>query len=418
MGFLRRLFGRDIKTETAVQNGYTLVADYTKTSGLDWSDVLIRGGLGRDLVTGINSLAGNSYNLDTVFLPGEYYFDIDTLGDKPCNYGLLKVWRESSVVVYQIVQSSEETSNRMFSRCYRSGTWGPWAEYATKTYVDNSIRNVSVDQIVVQGPAAGSGATQHTYTIDAWDLSVHLRLISPGGGGGGGGGTSNNGNEDYGAVGGAGGSSGSVAAMSLTGFPPGTLIQVELGAAGSGGTRGLNTPPGGSGGTPGGNGQDCTIKVQQPGIAQYVLDVTIPGGRGGPGGTRGGLNSCTNTPASSVPGAVVININRNLVHISTHTGAAGSGVICGGEGSGISGGAGGILSILSSGVYNVPASGGAGGWGNGQPGTSGQVANTSPFNFGKGGGGGGGAVRGSSFGGEGGAGGSGGLFITVTKLVL
>ena len=185
MGFLRRLFGRDIKTDTAVQNGYTLVADDTKTSGLDWSDVLIRGGLGRDLVTGINRLAGNSYDLDTVFLPGEYYFDIDTLGDRPCNYGLLKVWRESSAVVYQIVQSSDEANNRMFSRCYRNSSWGPWTEYAstsnmpslsgyaTETYVNNAVASVP-RYVLVQ--LTGSG----NFTVPAGVTSLKVTVVSGG----------------------------------------------------------------------------------------------------------------------------------------------------------------------------------------------------------------------------------------------
>ena len=185
MGFLRRLFGRDIKTDTAVQNGYTLVADDTKTSGLDWSDVLIRGGLGRDLVTGINRLAGNSYDLDTVFLPGEYYFDIDTLGDRPCNYGLLKVWRESSAVVYQIVQSSDEANNRMFSRCYRNSSWGPWTEYAstsnmpslsgyaTEEYVNNAVANTSGHALV---KLTGSG----NFTVPAGVTSLKVTIVSGG----------------------------------------------------------------------------------------------------------------------------------------------------------------------------------------------------------------------------------------------
>lgn len=412
MGFLRRIFGRDIETDTSVQNGYTLVADDTKTSGIDWSDVLVRGGLGRDLADGINYAA----DIDGTVTPGKYSFDGSTVGDIPGTAGNFEV-RERDTTIFQVAQTDD---NKLFSRSKIGvGAWSAWAEYATETYVDNSIRKVFVDQTVIMGPVAGSSAIQYTYTIDEWDLSVHLRLISPGGGGGGGGGTDNNGDDDYGAVGGAGGSSGSVVAMSLTGFPPGTLIQVGLGAAGSGGTKGLNISPGGTPGGAGGDGQACTIRVQQPGMAVRALDVTIPGGKGGPGGTRGGINSCTSTPASGVPNPVVTSINRNLVHISTYTGAAGSGVICSGGGGGIPGGSGGVLSIISDAAYNTPASGGAGVWGgNGQPGASGQVAYAPPFNFGKGGGGGGGAHRGQNFGGSGGSGGSGGLFIAVTKLVL
>lgn len=139
MGFLRRLFGRDIKTDTAVQNGYTLVADDTKTSGIDWSDVLVRGGLGRDLADGINNINSAAFDIDTTFTPGEYYYGVDTLGDTPSTYGLVKVWRESSGQVYQLAQSSDKTPNRMFTRYYGAGSWGLWTDYSSTGDVVPSI---------------------------------------------------------------------------------------------------------------------------------------------------------------------------------------------------------------------------------------------------------------------------------------
>lgn len=296
MSFLRRIFGRDVKTDTAVQNGYTLVADDTKTSGLDWSDALIRGGLGRDLVTGINSLAGNSYNIDTVFLPGEYYFDIDTLGNRPCNYGLLKVWRESSVVVYQIVQSSDETNNKMFSRCYRTGLWGPWTEYATtssmpslsgyatETYVNNALPSPAV----LMG-SVGSTSSFGGNTISSRYIKFHI--VSPGGGGGGGHATAY-----YGPGGLAGNSGMALDILYIRNLGAPYTVSISIGAAGAGGALGdINNPP-----TDGQAGGDVTIDIDG-------IPIVVYGGKGGKKG--GGLEAMGVPTPRSEP-----TINGNTVY--------------------------------------------------------------------------------------------------------
>lgn len=406
MGFLRRLFGRDIKTDTAVQNGYTLVADDTKTSGIDWSDVLVRGGLGRDLADGINY----SEDIDTTVTPGKYSFDGSTAGDTPGTAGNFEV-RERDTTIFQVAQTDD---NKLLSRSKIGATaWSAWSEYTARP-------EIAVQETIFQGPPAGSPSDTFTYTVGVEDTSIDLRVVSPGGGGGGGGGTANNGYNDYGAVGGAGGSAGVTVHVTFTGLPANSTIEVTLGPAGAGGSKGLNTPPGGPGGTPGGAGGaggTCSLRVSEPSIPGYTLEVILAGGPGGPGGATGGINSCTSTSSGGQASSPVTSINRSLHHISVHVGGAGAGVICGGGGGGINGGIGGIISLQGSATYNTPAVGGSGGGGDGLPGQTGQVIAAAPFNFGKGGGGGGGGSRGTCFGGEGGDGGSGGLFLRVTKLV-
>ena len=327
MGFLRRLFGRDIKTDTAVQNGYTLVADDTKTSGLDWSDVLIRGGLGRNLVTGINSLAGNSYNIDTVFLPGEYYFDIDTLGNRPCNYGLLKVWRESSAVVYQIVQSSDEANNRMFSRCYRNSSWGPWTEYAstsnipslsgyaTETYVTNALGGYATETYVNNALPSLSGYATETYVNNALPLPavlmgsvssmssfggnaissryIKFHIVSPGGGGGGGHAT-----QYYGPGGQAGNSGMALDILYIRNLGGPYTVSTSIGAAGAGGALGdIYNPP-----TDGQAGGDVTIDIDG-------ISIVVYGGKGGLKGGGGTIGANTPPTPRSEP-----TINGNTVY--------------------------------------------------------------------------------------------------------
>lgn len=405
MSFLRRIFGRDVKTDTAVQNGYTLVADDTKTSGLDWSDILVRAGLGRDLVTGINSLAGNSYNLDTVFLPGEYYFDIDTLGGKPCNYGLLKVWRESSVVVYQIVQSSDETNNRMFSRCYRSGTWGPWTEYASTANVPTPV------SYYIEGSTTPGGATVDS-TITAKGRVTIVAISGGGGGGGGGGASSGIYNNAHGGPGTGGGAGTKAIFEYYSDDATPYSIDISIPPAASGGAGGVGD--GGNSGVkrPGSNGMDggvltITIKGSNP--------ITLDGGKGGRGGLAYSAGTPV-TPGSGVPSILIscsgsylevgatIALNSGkltLVHLST----------------------GGSSDISYVGTSNIPTPGGEGaphvGLGYSRPGVSGGVVGTATIGGGVGGtatdqhqagyGGGGGGPGVSRNGGTaGGTGGSGG----------
>lgn len=159
MGFLRRLFGRDIKTDTAVQNGYTLVADDTKTSGIDWSDVLVRGGLGRDLADGINYSA----DMDATITPGKYSFDGSTAGDTPGTAGNFEV-RERNTTIFQVAQTDD---NELLSRTKVGvGAWSAWKELADAGTVTNYQRVV----------LTGSG----TFTVPAGITSLKVTAVSGG----------------------------------------------------------------------------------------------------------------------------------------------------------------------------------------------------------------------------------------------
>lgn len=296
MSFLRRIFGRDVKTDTAVQNGYTLVADDTKTSGLDWSDVLMRGGLGRDLATGINNVDFVGSNIDAISTPGEYYFGTNTSGTKPSTYGLLKVWRESLDAIYQIVQSSDEANNKMFSRCYRNGTWGPWTEYAntpsmpslsgyaTETYVNNALPLPAV----LMG-SVGSPSTFGGNTISSRYIKFHI--VSPGGGGGGGH------QNAYQGPGGLAGNSGmAVDILYIRNLGEPYTVSISIGVAGVGGAAGdFNNPP-----TDGQAGGNVTIDIDGIPIVVY----------GGKGGKKGGGSEARGAPTPrSEP-----TINDNTVY--------------------------------------------------------------------------------------------------------
>lgn len=66
-------------------------------------------------------------NLDSRLTPGVYYYHVNNI-NRPTDYGLLTVERETPDIVYQRAHSSD---NRLFSR-YRnaSGVWTEWREYA------------------------------------------------------------------------------------------------------------------------------------------------------------------------------------------------------------------------------------------------------------------------------------------------
>lgn len=288
MGFLRRLFGRDIKTDAAVQNGYTLVADDTKTSGIDWSDVLVRGGLSRDLATGINNIDNSGYDIDQVATPGEYYFGENTSGTKPSTYGLLKVWREHIGRLYQLVHSADKTPNKMFSRYYSDGTWGPWTEYASISSIP-SVPSVGVPSVrYTEGsPTPGAANVNDSITVKG---RATIIAVSGGGGGGGGGGANAGAGPYYDGWPGTGGGAGVKAVLEYCPwdgeeYSIATII-TPAGAGGAGGAA--------DGGLPGENQQSGGDGEEGATIYIYIEDgspielqrgpIEIQGGRGGKGG--------------------------------------------------------------------------------------------------------------------------------------
>ncbi|ASL74679.1 phage tail protein [Ralstonia pseudosolanacearum] len=78
-------------------------------------------GIGADLAT-TNKAAGD---LNALVTPGEYYYTSDN-ANAPSGHGVLKVWRESATMVFQLIHSSD---NEVFTR-YRasSGTWTAWRQ--------------------------------------------------------------------------------------------------------------------------------------------------------------------------------------------------------------------------------------------------------------------------------------------------
>ncbi|MHA6907314.1 phage tail protein [Ralstonia pseudosolanacearum] len=78
-------------------------------------------GIGADLAT-TNKVVGD---LNALVAPGEYYYT-SVNANAPSAHGVLKVWRESATVVFQIAHSAD---NEVFTR-YRasSGTWTAWRQ--------------------------------------------------------------------------------------------------------------------------------------------------------------------------------------------------------------------------------------------------------------------------------------------------
>ncbi|MEZ0190758.1 phage tail protein [Ralstonia solanacearum] len=94
--------------------GYGIADAVTAAQGL-------AAGIGADLAT-TNKAVGD---LNALVTPGEYYYTSDN-ANAPSGHGVLKVWRESAAMVFQLVHSSD---NEVFTR-YRasSGTWTAWRQ--------------------------------------------------------------------------------------------------------------------------------------------------------------------------------------------------------------------------------------------------------------------------------------------------
>ncbi len=94
--------------------GYGITDAVTAAQGL-------AAGIGADLAT-TNKAVGD---LNALVTPGEYYYTSDN-ANAPSGHGVLKVWRESATMVFQLVHSSD---NEVFTR-YRasSGTWTAWRQ--------------------------------------------------------------------------------------------------------------------------------------------------------------------------------------------------------------------------------------------------------------------------------------------------
>jgi len=105
---------------------WNLVGNLT---GASFGAVLDQAGIGKDLATAPNLI--NSGSLNAVTTVGEYYYT-NAVTDTPSPYGLMKVWRESSTYIYQLVQSAGY-GGKLYNRYSGDGgtNWGSWIEYAS-----------------------------------------------------------------------------------------------------------------------------------------------------------------------------------------------------------------------------------------------------------------------------------------------
>lgn len=91
--------------------------------GLAFQALLIQHGIGKDLGTAPNLI--NSGSLNSYITAGEFYF-INVVADRPFDYGLMKVWRENSTSIYQLVQGAGSTGLATRYSGDGGATWTGW----------------------------------------------------------------------------------------------------------------------------------------------------------------------------------------------------------------------------------------------------------------------------------------------------
>ncbi len=173
-----------------------LWANVGNLTGAAFTPVLEQAGIGKDLSTPPNLI--NSGSLNSYIDPGEFYF-INTVADRPFDYGLMKVWREEDTHIYQLVQGAE--GGGLATRYSGDGgaTWQSWRYPAnrdgdnSRTFkVANAVANdeaVSYEQLsLILGLAAqGSDFFQvgdwklkwgHTLLGDDTPVTAHTTTIT------------------------------------------------------------------------------------------------------------------------------------------------------------------------------------------------------------------------------------------------
>ena len=105
--------------------------------GASFGPILEQAGIGKDLKASPNLI--NSGSLNTVIKPGEYHYT-NAVTDTPAPYGLLKVWREDAIYIYQLVQTAGN-GGRLYTRYSGDGgaTWGSWVGYASTDLATTSL---------------------------------------------------------------------------------------------------------------------------------------------------------------------------------------------------------------------------------------------------------------------------------------
>lgn len=109
-------------------------------AGASFGDALDQAGIGKNLGTAPNVI--NAGSLNSITTVGEYYYNT-AVADTPSPYGLMKVWRENSIAIYQLVQASGY-AGKLYNRYTTDGgaTWGPWVSYASTDLATTTLAGI------------------------------------------------------------------------------------------------------------------------------------------------------------------------------------------------------------------------------------------------------------------------------------
>ena len=133
--------------------------------GASFLPLLLIQGVGKDLGTSPNLI--NSGSLNSYIAAGEYYFT-NNVANRPFDYGLMKVWRESPVYVYQIVQGSGGQGLATRYSSDGGSTWTAWNYTANRNGDSSQTFKVDTaaedDEAVPLNQVRGLVATQVSIT--------------------------------------------------------------------------------------------------------------------------------------------------------------------------------------------------------------------------------------------------------------
>lgn len=236
---------RNVENQDIYYKGGGLWSAIGNLQGLAFQAALIQHGIGKDLGTAPNRI--DSGSLNSYLVAGEFYFT-NTVADRPFDYGLMKVWRENSTYVYQLVQGAGGLGLATRYSGDGGATWQSW-RYPANRNGDNS-RTFKVANAVANDDAVAFGqissltfwGLNHT-VFHAGTSSVELaanktiRVLLIGGGGGGGGIA----NDEY--TGASSGSDGNASSIYPTGNASAFFLKANGGKAGNG----VTTSNGGNG---------------------------------------------------------------------------------------------------------------------------------------------------------------------------
>ena len=227
---------RNVENQDIYYKGGGIWSAIGNLQGLAFQSVLIQHGIGKDLSTPPNLI--NSGTLNSYLVAGEFYFT-NTVADRPFNYGLMKVWRENSTAIYQLVQGA--WGEGLATRYSGDGgaTWRSWRYPAnrdgdnTRTFkVANAVANDDAVRLEQLTSSELWGFNYTTYSVGPHAFTIPankvIRVLLIGGGGGGGGIA----NDEY--TGASSGSDGNASSIYPTGNASAFLLKANGGKAGNG----------------------------------------------------------------------------------------------------------------------------------------------------------------------------------------